>query len=85
MPLMRSVNKLLMFSSIATEVPQCNSTQNDESKSDANCISNAALKTNADDSGGLNSLPDDVLFQVLLYCGPCDVDEGIKFVSKRLQ
>ena len=33
----------------------------------------------------LTGLPDDVLFQILLYCGPKEVDETIKLVCRRLQ
>mmetsp|Transcript_6945 Transcript_6945/g.14961 ORF Transcript_6945/g.14961 Transcript_6945/m.14961 type:complete len:550 (-) Transcript_6945:3297-4946(-) len=31
----------------------------------------------------LGRLPSDVLFQIFLYCGPRDVDEGIKLVNRR--
>ena len=33
----------------------------------------------------LQSLSDDVLLNVLLYCGPTDVDENLKLVNRRFQ
>jgi len=33
----------------------------------------------------LSRMPDDVLFQILLHCGPYDADESVKFVCRRLQ
>ena len=33
----------------------------------------------------LESLSDDLLLNVLLYCGPTEVEENIKLVSRRLQ
>lgn len=34
---------------------------------------------------GLSSLSDDVLLDVLLYCGPADVEEGAKLVNRRFR
>jgi hypothetical protein len=33
----------------------------------------------------LLNMPDDVLFQILLHCGPVEVDESVKLVCRRLQ
>ena len=33
----------------------------------------------------LQSLSDDVLLNVLLYCGPTDVEENLKLVNRRIQ
>ena len=33
----------------------------------------------------LESLSDDLLLNVLLYCGPTEVEESVKLVSRRLQ
>ena len=33
----------------------------------------------------LQSLSDDVLLNVLLYCGPTDVEENLKLVNRRFQ
>ena len=33
----------------------------------------------------LSRMPDDVLFQILLHCGPYDADESVKLVCRRFQ
>ena len=33
----------------------------------------------------LDVVHDDILFQILLHCGPKEVDESVKFVCRRLQ
>ena len=33
----------------------------------------------------LESLSDDLLLNILLYCGPTEVEENVKLVSRRLQ
>ena len=37
------------------------------------------------ESVGLQSISDDVLLNILLYCGPTDVEENLKFVNRRFQ
>ena len=46
--------------------------------------------SNVEGGGGeavccLQSLSDDVLLNVLLYCGPTDVEESLKLVNRRFQ
>ena len=43
---------------------------------------------NVEGGGGvccLQTLSDDVLLNVLLYCGPTDVEENVKLVNRRFQ
>jgi len=42
------------------------------------------LELEAQDKDWLSNLPEDVLFSVLLYAGPKDVDESVKFVNQSL-
>ena len=39
----------------------------------------------SDCTSQLESLSDDLLLNVLLYCGPNEVEENVKLVSRRLQ
>ena len=39
----------------------------------------------ADGSACLSSLSDDILLDILLYCGPTDVERGVKLVNRRFQ
>lgn len=56
-------------------------------KSDVNpwskAVDSAMTSNNSDDL--LSPIPDDALFQILLHCGPREVDESVKFVCRRLQ
>ena len=61
------------------ETSQPNNNDNDISYGDGNV-----------EGGGeavccLQSLSDDVLLNVLLYCGPTDVEENLKLVNRRIQ
>ena len=48
-------------------------------------ISDLFIVTDSNEDAYLYALPDDTLFQILLYCGPCDVEENVKVVCRRLQ
>jgi hypothetical protein len=45
----------------------------------------AAAAESTTTASNLIAVPDDVLFQILLHCGPREVDESVKFVCRRLQ
>ncbi|KAL9179894.1 hypothetical protein ACHAXT_007864 [Thalassiosira profunda] len=78
----------------ATSAPQCTATERegggDPTRAAADvdglniggCVI-ANIICNAD-CAGLRSLADDVLFDVLLFCGPTDVEESLKLVNRRL-
>ena len=42
-------------------------------------------ETSESSTSQLESLSDDLLLNVLLYCGPNEVEENVKLVSRRLQ
>ena len=63
---------------LSDDDPQCNLV--------VDGIDNLNLGDDANDSKiGLQSISDDVLLNILLYCGPTDVEENLKFVNRRFQ
>ena len=70
----------------AINVPQCNPIDLVGGDTLSICGSIDNLKLSGEDEGAcLQSLPDDVLLNVLLYCGPTDVEESLKLVNRRFQ
>jgi len=73
-------------SSNANDDPQCNLVGNvgldslsldQQQQSETRCESITTSE--------LESLSDDLLLNVLLYCGPTEVEKNIKLVSRRMQ
>ena len=63
---------------LSDDDPQCNLV--------VDGIDNLKLGDDANDSTtGLQLISDDVLLNILLYCGPTDVEENLKFVNRRFQ
>ena len=68
--------------------PQCNLVSNvDLDKLSLNQQQQPIVTSRSESSttSQLESLSDDLLLNVLLYCGPTEVEESVKLVSRRLQ
>ena len=74
-------------SSNAQDDPQCNLVGNVgmESLSLNQQQQSEETSSESDSTSQLESLSDDLLLNVLLYCGPNEVEGNIKLVSRRLQ
>ena len=70
-------------SSNAEEDPQCNLVGN--VSLDSLSLNQQQQSETSSESSQLESLSDDLLLNVLLYCGPNEVESNIKLVSRRLQ
>ncbi len=56
---------------------------NEISGSNKTRTSDVSVASLDDREARLGTLPSDVLYQIFLFCGPRDVDEGIKLVNRR--
>ena len=74
-------------SSNANDDPQCNLVSNVGLESLSLNQQQQSKETSTSESSiiQLESLSDDLLINVLLYCGPNEVETNIKLVSRRLQ
>ena len=78
-------------SSKSIDAPQCNCVERIGDESARLSISGFdGLKLDGcasagDDDACLQALPEDVLLNILLLCGPADVDDSLKLVSRRFQ
>lgn len=50
----------------------------------ANQFNRLEVAANENDAS-LSSLSDDILFDILLFCGPTDVEDNLKLVNRRFQ
>ena len=74
------------LSSNSQDDPQCNLVGNvDLDSLSLNQQQQSEEMRSESGTSQLESLSDDVLLNVLLYCGPNEVEENVKLVSRRLQ
>ena len=68
-----------------TNDPQCNLVGNVDLGSLSLDQQQPETSTSESSTSELESLSDDLLLNVLLYCGPNEVEKNIKLVCRRLQ